>query len=207
VRALVAAGLLLAAALFFAAGGHEALGFDSLKAHRAQAEIFYRDNPLTTLAGFFLLYLALGTAALPGGVPLTILAGALFGTLTAVLLVSFAASIGALLAFFLGRYVMRDWLLLNHKEKIEIIDDEIDKRGIYYLFTLRFVPIFPLFIINFGSGLTRMRPATYYGVSQLGMLPGQVLFAAAGSGLAALELDAEVWMPGLLWAIELLRAP
>ena len=206
-RALVAAGLLLAAALFFAAGGHEALGFDSLKAHRAQAEIFYRDNPLAALAGFFLLYLALGTAALPGGVPLTILAGALFGTLTAVLLVSFAASIGALLAFFLGRYVMRDWLLLNHKEKIEIIDDEIDKRGIYYLFTLRFVPIFPLFIINFGSGLTRMRPATYYGVSQLGMLPGQVLFAAAGSGLAALELDAEVWMPGLLWAIELLRAP
>ena len=71
-RALVAAGLLLAAALYFAAGGHEALGFDSLKAHRAQAEIFYRDNPLAALAGFFLLYLALGTAALPGGVPLTI---------------------------------------------------------------------------------------------------------------------------------------
>jgi len=207
VRALVAAGLLLAAALFFAAGGHEALGFDSLKAHRAQAEIFYRDNPLAALAGFFLLYLALGTAALPGGVPLTILAGALFGTLTAVLLVSFASSIGALFAFFLGRYVMRDWLERRYEKQLSELNREILRRGAYYLFILRFVPIFPLFIINFGSGLTRMRPATYYGVSQLGMLPGQVLFAAAGSGLAQLELDAEVWMPALLWAIELLRTP
>ena len=204
-RALVAAGLLLAAAVFFAAGGHEALGFDSLKAHRAEVEAFCKENPLTAHAGFFLLYLALGTAALPGGVPLTILAGALFGTPTAVLLVSFAASIGALFAFLLGRFVLRDWLERNYREKIEIIDAEIERRGIYYLFILRCVPVFPLFLINFGGGLTRMRPATYYAVSQLGMLPGQVLFAAAGSGLAGLELDAEVWMPGLLWALELLQ--
>jgi uncharacterized membrane protein YdjX (TVP38/TMEM64 family) len=101
--------------------------------------------------------------------------------------------------------VLRDWLERRYEEKLFVLNQEIQRRGACYLFVMRFVPVFPLFLINFGGGLTRMRPSTFYWVSQLGMLPGQILFAGAGSGLTQLDLDAEVWMPGLLWAIELLQ--
>ena len=197
-RYVVVALLLAAAVAFFAAGGHESLSLDNLKAQRAEAESFYRESPLLALGGFFLLYLALATAALPGGVPLTILAGALFGVLPAVLLASFAASIGALFAFLLGRYALRDWLEMRYGERIAIIDRDVERNGAYYLFMLRFVPVFPLFLINFGFGLTRMRAWTFYWVSQLGMLPGQVLFAGAGSHLAELESPLDVFSPGVV---------
>jgi len=203
-RYAVVALLLATAVAFFAAGGHEILSLDSLKAHRAEAENFYRGNPLLALGGFFLLYLALATVALPGGVPLIILAGALFGVLPAVLLVSFAASIGALCAFLLGRYALRDWLERRYERQLVKLNREIDRNGAYYLFMLRFVPVFPLFLINFGMGLTRMRAWTFYWVSQLGMLPGQILFATAGSHLAGLESPLDLFSPGVVTVLLLI---
>jgi uncharacterized membrane protein YdjX (TVP38/TMEM64 family) len=197
-RYAVVALFLAAAVAFFAAGGPELLGLDNLKAHRAEAENFYRGNPLLALGGFFLLYLLLATAALPGGVPLAILAGALFGVLPAVPVLSFAASVGALFAFLLGRFALREWLEMRYRERIAMIDREVERNGAYYLFMLRFVPVFPLLLINFGMGLTRMRAWTFYWVSQLGMLPGQILLAAAGSHLAELDSPLDVFSPGVI---------
>ena len=197
-RYVVVAAFLAAAVAFFAAGGHELLSLDSLKAHRAGAENFCRANPLLALGGFFLLHLALSTAALPGGVPLAILAGALLGVLPAVLVVSFAASIGALFAFFLGRYALRDWVERRYRRQLFKLNEEINRNGAYYLFILRLVPVFPLFLINFGMGLTRMRAWTFYWVSQLGMLPGHILFAGAGSRLAELESPLDLFSPGVI---------
>jgi uncharacterized membrane protein YdjX (TVP38/TMEM64 family) len=203
-RAAVVGLLLAAAVAFFAAGGHEILSLENLKARRAEVEEFYRGRPFLALGGFFLLYLALATASLPGGVPLAILAGAVFGVLPAVLLASFASSIGALCAFFLGRYALRDWLERRYAAQLLKLNGEIDRNGAYYLFMLRFVPVFPLLLINFGMGLTRMRAWTFYWVSQLGMLPGQILFAAAGSHLAALESPLDVLSPGVVGVLLLI---
>ena len=198
-KRIAVVGLLLAAAVaFFAAGGHEILSLDNLKAQRAEAENFHARHPMAALGGFFLLYLALAIVSLPGGVPLVILAGALFGVLPAVPVLSFAASVGALFAFLLGRYALRDWLERRYERQLVKLNREIDRNGAYYLFMLRFVPVFPLLLINFGMGLTRMRAWTFYWVSQLGMLPGQILFAGAGSHLAALESPPDVFSPGVV---------
>jgi uncharacterized membrane protein YdjX (TVP38/TMEM64 family) len=150
------------------------------------------------LAAFFLAYVLLATTSLPGGAAATMAAGALFGTVTATIIVSFASAIGATLAFLVSRYVFREAAERRFGDRIR---KGVDRDGAFYLFLLRLVPLVPFFVVNAGMGLTRMRTWTYYWVSQLGMLAGTFLFAHAGAGLAAVDSPWEVLSPGVLGAL------
>ena len=147
----------------------------------------WRDaSPVLVLGGFFLIYVAVTALSLPGAAILTLTAGALFGLVEGLLLASFASSIGALLAFLVSRYILRDSIKRKFPERLAAIDKGIEKEGAFYLFTLRLVPLFPFFLINLLMGLTAIKSWTFYWVSQIGMLAGTFVFVNAGTQLAQL---------------------
>jgi uncharacterized membrane protein YdjX (TVP38/TMEM64 family) len=196
----------LGVAAFFAAGGHHALTLESLRAKFDDLEALYGAHPAATIAGFSAAYVLLATSSLPGGAVLTMVAGALFGLVKATLVVSFASSVGALLAMLLARYVLRDWIRSRFGERLRRLDEGIERDGALYLFMVRLVPAIPFFLVNLGAGLTRMRAWRYYWVSQLGMLPGTLVFVHAGRRLAEIDSPRDVLSPGVLGALALLAA-
>ncbi|GAB56964.1 mercuric reductase [Glaciecola punicea ACAM 611] len=148
----------------------------------------WRDaSPVLVLGGFFLIYVVVTALSLPGAAILTITAGALFGLFEGLLLASFASSIGALLAFLVSRYILRDTIKKKFPERLTAIDKGVEREGAFYLFTLRLVPLFPFFLINLLMGLTAIKSWTFYWVSQLGMLAGTFVFVNAGTQLAQLN--------------------
>ncbi|MDT8398462.1 MAG: FAD-dependent oxidoreductase, partial [Pseudomonadales bacterium] len=129
---------------------------------------------------------------------MTLAAGALFGLAGGTLLVSFASSIGATLAFLISRYFLRDWVQRRFGKRLEAINAGIEREGYFYLLTLRLVPIFPFFLINLVMGLTPMRTITFYGISQVGMLAGTLIYVNAGTQLAQLQGLSGILSPELL---------
>ena len=141
---------------------------------------------MSDLAAFFVGYVLLAATSLPGGAAATMAAGAMYGTIQATLLVSFASSIGATLAFLAARFVLRERVERRFGPQLERLNRGLERHGALYLFFVRLVPAVPFVAVNAGMGLTRMRVWTYYWVSQLGMLAGTFVFASAGAQLAAL---------------------
>jgi pyruvate/2-oxoglutarate dehydrogenase complex dihydrolipoamide dehydrogenase (E3) component/uncharacterized membrane protein YdjX (TVP38/TMEM64 family) len=203
-RLLVVALLVVAIAVFFAAGGHRYLGFDNVKAQVAAAQGYYQAHPLQTVAAYFALYVVLAAANLPGAVPMTLVGGALFGLLWGTLIVSFASSIGATLGFLASRLVLRDWVQARFARQLQGINEGFRREGGFYLFTLRLIPAVPFFVINLAMGLTPIRTWTFYWVSQLGMLAGTLVYVNAGTQLAAIESPRGILSPGLIGAFVLL---
>jgi pyruvate/2-oxoglutarate dehydrogenase complex dihydrolipoamide dehydrogenase (E3) component/uncharacterized membrane protein YdjX (TVP38/TMEM64 family) len=161
-------------------------------------------NPGLTAATFFGLYVLVTGVSLPGAAVLTLAGGALFGLLEGTLLVSFASTIGATLAFLASRFVLRDGLRARYGDRLRGFDQGIAKDGAFYLFSLRLVPVVPFFLINLLAGLTTLKARTFYAVSQLGMLPGTVAYVYAGTRLAKIRSLGDVASPGLLGAFALL---
>src|SRR5690606_30009828 len=153
---------------------------------------------------FFTVYVAVAAASIPGAAVMTVAAGALFGLFEGTLLVSFASTIGASLAFLVARFVLRDSLRARYGERLKKIDAGIERDGAFYLFTLRLVPVFPFFVVNLLAGLTSIRLRTFYWVSQLGMLAGTLVYVYAGTQLARIDSLRDVLSPGLLGALVLL---
>ena len=147
----------------------------------------YAAKPEAVLAGFFVAYVTVTALSLPGAAVMTLAAGALFGVGVGTLLVSFASSLGATLAFLAARHVMADWVEKQFGERLKPIHQGIEKSGARFLFTLRLVPLFPFMLINLVMGLTRMPTLRFYWVSQLGMLPGTLLYVNAGTQLATID--------------------
>jgi uncharacterized membrane protein YdjX (TVP38/TMEM64 family) len=203
-RFALLAVFLLALAVFVATGGLDALQLGELKARYHGLEAHYAARPVVTVAVFFLTYAGLATSSLPGGAVLTMVAGALFGVLPATVLVSFASSLGALGAMLLARYVLRDWVRRRFGARLEGLDRGIEREGALYLFMVRLIPAIPFFAVNLGMGLTTMPAPRYYWVSQLGMLPGTLLFANAGRRLAEIDSPGDVLSPGVLASLVLL---
>jgi uncharacterized membrane protein YdjX (TVP38/TMEM64 family) len=199
VVALLAA-LAAVALVFFASGAHQQLGFENVKERQGELEALYERHPGAMLSLFFLGYVLLATTSLPGGAAATIAGGAVFGVGVATLVISFASSIGATLAFLLSRHVFRDWIAARFSSRLAAIDAGVRREGPLYLFMLRLVPAIPFMLVNAGMGLTCMRVWTYYWVSQLGMLAGTVLFANAGSRLAEMSSPSDVFTPGVIGA-------
>lgn len=203
-KLLLLAGLLAVLALFFALDLGRYFSLEQAQAAQAGFRQLYAAQPLQVAAGYFAVYVAVAALSLPGAAILTLLGGAVFGFWTGLLLVSFASSLGALLAMLLSRYVLRDLVRLHFGERLAEIDKGITREGAYYLFTLRLVPVFPFFVINLLMGLTAIKARVYYGVSQLGMLAGTAVYVNAGTQLAQIDSPQAVLSPGLVASFVLL---
>jgi dihydrolipoamide dehydrogenase len=161
-------------------------------------------NPVVSVAVFFAIYVAVTALSLPGAAILTLAAGALFGLLQGLIIVSFASSVGATLAFLVARFILRDTVRNKFSEKLNKIDKGVEKQGAFYLFTLRLVPVFPFFLINLLMGLTAIKTWTFYWVSQVGMLAGTVVYVNAGTQLAQIDSLSGIVSPGLIFSFVLL---
>lgn len=180
------------------------LTLEGIKQLVTQWEAFYADNPVMVIAGFFAAYVAVTAASLPGAAIMTLAAGALFGVVTGTILVSFASTLGATLAFLSSRYVLRDSIEARFGERLKAINAGMERDGAFYLFSLRMIPAFPFFVVNLVMGLTRIRTLTYIWVSQIGMLLGTAVYVNAGTQLARIESLSGIASPGVLGSFVLL---
>lgn len=199
--------LLLVLALvagFFASGLHRQLDLDTLKAGMAGFAAWREASPVLVAALYFAAYVAVTALSLPGAAVMTLAGGALFGLGWGLLIVSFASTIGATLAFLVSRHLLRDSVHARFGARLRAIDEGIARDGAFYLFSLRLVPAFPFFLINLLMGLTPIRTRTFYWVSQLGMLPGTLVYVNAGTELGAVDSLAGVLSPGLVASFVLL---
>ena len=197
-RIILALLLVLASAAWFVFDLGQYLTLDTLKTQRDAIVAFYHANPLLVLALFFTAYVVLTALSVPGAVILTLAAGAVFGVATGTLLVSFASSIGATLAFLASRYLLHDWVQARFGARLRPVNEGMARDGAFYLFSLRLVPVFPFFAVNLLMGLTPIRTWTYYWVSQVGMFLGTIVFVNAGTQLARINTLSDVASPGLL---------
>lgn len=166
-------------------------GLDQFKAWRDQ-------SPWLVGGAYFAIYVLVTALSLPGALVMTLAGGALFGLLWGTLLISFASSFGASLAFLASRYLLRDWVQGRFGKRLTVLNDGIKRDGAFYLFTLRLVPIFPFFLINLLMGLTPLPALTFYWVSQVGMLAGTLVYVNAGTQLAQLTSLSGILSPALL---------
>ncbi|RDH86509.1 MAG: pyridine nucleotide-disulfide oxidoreductase [endosymbiont of Seepiophila jonesi] len=163
-----------------------------------------RSEPLFAAALFFVVYVLVTALSLPGATVMTLAVGAVFGLLWGLLLVSFASTIGATLAFVIARFLLRDTVQSRFGDRLKSINAGIEKDGAFYLFTLRLVPLFPFFVINLVMGLTPIKTITFYWVSQVGMLAGTIVYVNAGTQLAGLDSLSGILSPGLIGSFVLL---
>jgi pyruvate/2-oxoglutarate dehydrogenase complex dihydrolipoamide dehydrogenase (E3) component/uncharacterized membrane protein YdjX (TVP38/TMEM64 family) len=199
---LLLAAAAIAAFFLFDLGRY--LSLDVLKARQEALQAHAAANPLQSAAIFFGVYVAATALSIPGAVILTLAAGAVFGLWRGLLIVSFASTMGATLAFLAARFLLRDFVSRRFGERFRAIDQGVARDGAFYLFTLRLVPLFPFFLINLLMGLTALPALTFYWVSQVGMLAGTAVYVNAGTRLAQLESVRGILSPGLLLSFALL---
>jgi len=174
------------------------LTLDYIKASQEKFQALYQAHRLPVVAVYMAIYIAVTGLSLPGAAVLTLAGGGLFGLVVGTVIVSFASTIGATLACFVSRFLLREWVQKKFGDKLTTINAGIEKEGAFYLFSLRLVPIFPFFVINLLMGLTRMRLFTYYWVSQIGMLAGTIVYVNAGKELAKIDSLSGIVSPGVL---------
>ena len=204
-KKIIIVGLIaLAIILFQAFDLGQYLTLEFIKSQQEALQDYYRQNTLLTILGFFVFYVIITGASLPGAAIMTLAAGAIFGLINGVIIVSFASSLGATLAFLVSRYVLRDTVQNRFGNNLKTINEGIAKDGAFYLFALRLVPAFPFFVINLVMGLTQLKTWTFYWVSQLGMLAGTIVYVNAGTQLAQIESVSGILTPTLILSFVLL---
>lgn len=203
-KVLIAAIIVALVLAFFALdlGRYFSIGY--FKSQQAAIDAFYTEHPLRTVAMFFVVYVAVTGLSLPGAAIMTLAAGAIFGLTWGTVIVSFASSLGATLAFLTSRFVLRGLVLEKFGDRFRAIAAGIERDGAFYLFTLRLVPVFPFFAINLAMGLTPIRTWTFYWVSQVGMLAGTIVYVNAGTAIARIESLHGILSPGLIISFTLL---
>lgn len=189
---------------FFAFDLGQYFTLDFFKSKQADIDAYYAANPVKTGLIFFLIYIAVTGLSLPGAAIMTLAGGAIFGLLWGTVIVSFASTIGATLAFLVSRFLLRDLVQARFGKSLKAVDRGIEKDGVFYLFTLRLVPAFPFFVINLVMGLTPIRTVTFFIVSQVGMFAGTVVYVNAGTQLAQIESLKGILSPELIASFTLL---
>lgn len=200
----ILAAIVAAIVLFKALNLSDYLTLSYLKESREKFHAVYSSHRALVLAGYMLLYILVTSLSLPGAAVMSLAGGAMFGLLTGTVVVSFASSIGATLACFVSRFLLRDWVQGRFGEKLKAVNRGVEREGAFYLFTLRLIPVFPFWMINLVMGLTGLRLFTFYWVSQLGMLPGTVVYVNAGRELGRIESVSGILSPGVIISFVLL---
>lgn len=203
-RAITLFILAILIALFFIFDLGQYLSLDYLKSQQAALERYRDSYPLRTGAVFFLIYVLVTALSLPGATVMTLAVGAIFGLFWGTVLVSFASTLGATLAFLIARFLLRDMVQRRFGDRLKAINAGIEKDGAFYLFALRLVPLFPFFVINLAMGLTNLKTLTFAWVSQVGMLLGTIVYVNAGTQLGQVESPADVLSAGLIASFVLL---
>jgi len=204
-KKIILLGLLVVVVLlFFQFELQQYLTLDYIKAQQEIINQYYLENRALTLVGFFLGYVVITGASLPGAAVMTLAGGAIFGLTTGLILVSFASTIGASIAFLVSRYLFRDMVESRFGASLKAVNAGIERDGPFYLFALRLVPAFPFFVINLVMGLTTLRLWTFFWVSQLGMLAGTVVYVNAGTQLGNIESANEIFSTEILLSFLLL---
>lgn len=178
--------------VFFLFDLNEYFSLSYLKNELVALKEYYEQHNILTMLIYMGIYILVAALSLPGAAIMTLAGGALFGLLYGVFLVSFSSTIGATLAFLFSRHLLRDWVQNKFSSKLVSINKGTEKEGGFYLFTIRLVPIFPFFVVNLVMGLTKIRTFVFYFVSQIGMLPGTIIFVNAGTQLAKIESPGDI---------------
>ena len=182
------------------------LSLDYIKDSQQRFQALYAEQTATVIAVYMGVYILVTALSLPGAAIMTLAGGALFGLLVGTVVVSFASTIGATLACVASRFVLQDWVQRRFEQRLVAVNQGIEKEGAFYLFTLRLVPIFPFWMINLVMGLTRMKLRTFFWVSQVGMLPGTLVYVNAGRELGRIDSLGGILSPGLIFSFVLLGA-
>lgn len=201
VLALVIASA-FAAFLFFDISQYMTL--DYFKSQQAEVEQYVASNFTNSVAIFFSVYVVVTALSLPGAAVMTLIAGAIFGLINGLIIVSFASTLGATLALVTSRFLLRDTIQSKFSSQLKSINEGIEKEGAFYLFTLRLVPVVPFFVINLVMGLTSIPVRTFFWVSQVGMLAGTAVYVNAGTQLAGIESLGGILSPGIIFSFVLL---
>lgn len=195
----------LIAGLRFSGAG-DSLTLDNLQQNRDALQLWVAGHRGLAVALYMLLYFLVVALSLPGGAVMTLAGGYLLGTITAVLCVILSATAGAIIAFLTARYLVGSSLQTRYRDPLVRFNAEMDRHGPNYLLTLRLIPLFPFFLVNFLSGLTRVNLGLFAWTTALGIVPGTVVFAFAGHQLESVRSVADILSPGVLTAFAVLAA-
>lgn len=191
-------------ATFFIFDLKQYLSFEYLKNQQENLQSFYQNNVVLTSIAYLAIYISVTALSLPGAAVMTLAGGLIFGVIFGTILVSFASTIGATLAFLVARFLLRESIQNKFSDKLNEINKGIEREGWMYLFTMRLIPAIPFFVINVVMGLTPMKVRTFFVVSQIGMLPGTIVYVNAGTQLALLESPGDILSPKLILSFVLL---
>ncbi len=201
-RVVVLLAVVIVAAVFVRS--RDAISLDALVRQQAALRQAVVDQPLLVLGSAFLLYVVVTGLSLPGAALMSLVYGWLFGFWRALVLVSFASTLGATIAFLLSRFLLRDAIQTRFRDRLAAFNEALAREGAFYLFTLRLIPQVPFFLVNLVMGLTPVRTSTFWWVSQLGMLPGTCVYVYAGASVGSLESLRDNGLSGILtWQLAL----
>ncbi len=192
----------VAAFFFFDLGRF--LSLESLKTHRDDLQAYYEANPFVMILGFIGVYIATTALSLPGATLLTLLGGAIFGAVKGTFIVNVGATCGATLAFFAARFLLKDWVQSKFGKRLSALQAGFEENAFNYMLFLRLVPLFPFFLVNLASGVTRIPARTFFFGTMIGTLPGTFVYSNAGSNLASINSLKDIASPQVLGAFILL---
>lgn len=191
-------------AAFFIFDLQQYFSLEYLKSQKDALNALYTEKPLLVAGAFFLTYVTFAALALPAATILTLAGGAIFGFWTGMLLVSFASTIGATLAFVFTRFLFHDAIEAKFGDRLEAMNAGIEKEGAFYVFGMRLVPIFPFVMVNSLLALTKLKTWTFYWASQIGMLAGTAVYVNAGTQIAQIDSLGGIANPKLIGSFVLL---
>jgi uncharacterized membrane protein YdjX (TVP38/TMEM64 family) len=196
--------LVAAIVLAYLAGIHRYLTFENLVAHKAMLQEYVRGHYLLSLAGFVVLYVIVVALSIPGAVILSLSSGFLFGTALGVILNNAGATTGAICIFFITRHLIGNWLQTKYESQLSKFNNEFARNGSHYLLTLRFIPVFPFFLVNILAGLTKVPFKTFLWTTCLGILPGCIVYTFMGSQLSTIQSPKDIFSVNITIAFILL---
>ena len=203
-KIIIVLAIIALIAIFKIYGLGDYLSLSYIKESQHNFQELYALNRAPVIAGYMLIYIIVTALSLPGAAVMTLAGGAIFGFITGLVAVSFASTIGATLACFVSRFILRDWVQGKIGDKLKTVNEGVEKEGAFYLFTLRLIPVFPFWLINLGMGLTKMPLKTFYWVSQIGMLAGTAVYVNAGKELGKIDSLSGILSPTLIASFVLL---